>query len=223
MRRLVPVALASLAVLALGLVAASVDTVSTEPAVESTTTPPERTAGSGGAGTATPEADRSQSQGTVAPPARTTTTAAADARGEPPLWQVVAGLGLFLLGSLLALYGLTGGDEAESTEDEERPREPTVPDPSRVTLAGDVPATNDVYRAWRALCAQVEAGDAGDTPAEVATAAVAAGYPEPAVSALTESFCAVRYGDACPTERRERRARELADRLGFPPTEGGAT
>ena len=47
---------------------------------------------------------------------------------------------------------------------------------------------------------------ASATPAEFATAAVAAGVAEEPVAELTEVFEQVRYGGADPTDERERRA-----------------
>lgn len=224
MQRLVPMALALLAVLVLGFVAASVGTVSTAPAVDSTKTPPPQTAQSGRVGTAARAVNDSQSQQTVTQPRGTPTPTPVTADAEPPLWQVAAGLGLFLVGSLAALYGLTRGDsDSDATSDEDDPPTPTAPDPDTVTLSQDVPPTNDVYRTWRALRDRVEVSDGRTTPADVASAAVAAGYPESAVATLTESFCAIRYGDAAPTERREQQARDLAATLGLPTATEGDT
>ncbi|MFC6975408.1 hypothetical protein ACFQL1_13305 [Halomicroarcula sp. GCM10025709] len=140
MQRLVPMALAILAVLVLGFVAASVGTVSTTPTVDSTKTPPPQTKDSGPPGIATRERNGTQSQQTVTQPRGTPTPTPAPADTAPPLWQVAAGLGLFLVGSLVALYGLTRGDsESDDTSNEDEPSRPTAPDPETVTLSQDVP------------------------------------------------------------------------------------
>lgn len=202
--------LAGLAVFALATVAASLDTVSTEPTVgteEPTLVPKNESGGGGGGGGGggTREGQRDTA-------AAATTPASGPASG-PPLWQVAAGLGLFLVGSVAALYGLTRGtDEDGSAEGPPEPQ-PTAPAADRATLAEGVPATNDVYRAWGALCRAVPLDPAGQTPAAVAEAAVAAGYGAEPVAELTDTFCAIRYGDAAPTGERERRARALAAEL----------
>ena len=70
---------------------------------------------------------------------------------------------------------------------------------------------NGVYRAWMALAAGLEGTQR--TPAAVAEEAVARGLPEEAVAELTDLFREVRYGDAEPTEERERRAKEALSRI----------
>ncbi|MBX0286431.1 DUF4129 domain-containing protein [Haloarcula salinisoli] len=212
MERVIPLALAVLAVFALATVASSLDTVSTEPAIESDTTPTADTNGSPGV----PSGNRTGTEiGDTRTPTELTATPASGAATGPPLWQVVAGLALFLVGSVAALYGLTRGED-DDTDDEPATPEPTAPAADRATLGADVPATNDVYRAWAALCRAVPLDPAGQTPAEVAEAAVATGYGAETVAELTDSFCAIRYGDAAPTGERERRARALATELSLP-------
>jgi hypothetical protein len=51
------------------------------------------------------------------------------------------------------------------------------------------------------------------TPAAVAEEAVERGLPEDAVAELTDLFREVRYGEAEPTEERERRAKEALSRI----------
>ena len=213
MERLVPLALAVLAVFALATVAASLGTVSTAPTIESDTTPTggsERGGGGGG----------SEPRGTDEGERRTVTTVAPDDESDPetqvPLWQVAAGLALFLVGSAVALYGLTRGDDEAGDDSEPTAPEPTAPAAETVTLGSSVPASNDVYRAWSALCGAVPLDPAGQPPAAVAEAAVGAGYRAEPVAELTDAFCAIRYGDAEPTSERERRARALAADLSLP-------
>lgn len=213
MERLVPLALAVLAVFALATVAASLETVSTTPTIESGTTPTggsESAAGGGGSGPQRTETGERRTVTTVAPDDESGSETAV------PLWQVAAGLTLFLGGSVLALYGLTRGDDEEGDNSEPPVPEPTAPAAETVTLGRSVPASNDVYRAWSALCGAVPLDPAGQPPAAVAEAAVAAGYRAEPVAELTDAFCAIRYGDAEPTAERERRARELAADLSLP-------
>lgn len=213
MERLVPLALAVLAVLALATVASSLDTVSTEPSVgtEEPTLEPKNESGGGGGG----GGGGGTETGTRQPPTDNAATAVSESSTGPPLWQVVAGLGLFLLGSVAVLYGLTRGEDDDASDAPPDPH-PTAPAADSVTLGASVPATNDVYRAWTALCRAIPVDPAGQTPAEVAEAAVAAGYEADAVAELTDAFCAIRYGEAAPTNERERRAGELARRLSLP-------
>jgi len=210
--RLAPLALAVLAVVALATVASSLESVSTEPSIgtEEPTLEPKNSSGGGGGGGGA----NGTEAGTEGAPTELTATPAGSNGTGPPLWQVVAGLGLFLLGSVAVLYGLTRGEDADVDERSPAPA-PTAPAADRATLGASVPATNDVYRAWAALCRSVPLDPAGQTPAEVAAAAVAAGHEAEAVTALTDAFCAVRYGDAAPTADRERRARALATELGL--------
>jgi hypothetical protein len=84
-----------------------------------------------------------------------------------------------------------------------------------------VPLENDVYRAWSALRNRVESVDETPgqpawepvTPADIRKGAIESGLPQQPVTALTELFCAVRYGDAAATTERERRARAVAATL----------
>lgn len=214
MQRLGKLAIAALAVVALATVAASLDAVSTQPTITSespneTPTPPDREPGGGGGqgGDRDSEAERQTATGSTATPAT-------GSDRKLPLWQVLGGLGLFLVGSVVALYGLTDGVDGEETDEEQPPVPERVEPPAdSVTLGADLSVSNDVYRAWNALCADVPIDPAGETPAAIAQAAIEAGYPPGPVAELTGTFCEVRYGDAEPTDDRERRARELAATL----------
>jgi len=213
MERLGSIALAALTVVALATVAASVETVSTAPAVEReepTPGTPERYGGPG-SGAETPG---TQSATAVEDPDEETATPASASSDGPPPWQVAAGLVLFVCGGLAVLYGLTRGTADESPADGDDPvPAPVSPDPDAVSLATDAPPDNDVYRAWAALREHVETPADASTAADVRDAAVAAGLPERPASALTDLFCVVRYGDADATAERERRARSLASDL----------
>jgi hypothetical protein len=212
--RLGKLAIAALAVVALATVAASLDTVSTQPTITSdspneTPTPPDREPGGGGGQGGDPDGETERQTAT-----ESTATPATESERQLPLWQVLGGLGLFLVGCAVALYALTDGVDGEGRAEKQPPVTESVEPPAdSVTLGTDLPASNDVYRAWNALCADVPIDPAGQTPAAVAEAAVEAGYPPGPVAELTGTFCEVRYGDAEPTDDRERRARELAATL----------
>jgi hypothetical protein len=210
MRRVALLVVALLAVVALAAVSASVDTVSTEPTVDSPSTPVGTANLGGGGGGSAPEDDEGR---TAVRNVEAGTAAGSGSETGLALWQVAVGLGLLVLGSAVALYGLTRGRDEDDPVEESPTPEPTAPAADSVTLAADAPATNDVYRAWNALCRAVPVESAGRTPADVAAAAVDAGYGPEAVADLTDSFCAVRYGGADPTSERERRARDLAAAL----------
>jgi hypothetical protein len=214
MRRLGTLLVVALAVFTLATLATSLNTVSVQPSVDSgpgETRPAEnRSVGQIGGGNDSNNTTDSQ-QETQTDPESTPTN---DTATQLPLWQVVGGLGLVILGSIVALYGLTSGSDAEQVMSQETSSTDSAgPPPERVTLSSDVPASNDVYRAWNALCATLPLDPNEQTPAEIADAAVTAGYGSESVAELTHLFCAVRYGDAEPTSDREQRARELAQTL----------
>ncbi|MFC6768804.1 DUF4129 domain-containing protein, partial [Natrinema soli] len=79
----------------------------------------------------------------------------------------------------------------------------------------DVPADNDVYRAWQAVVEAVgkQADDAA-TPGDVREAAIAHGFDADTVDELTRLFEDSRYGGREPDSDRERRARTLQRDLG---------
>lgn len=222
MARLGSLALAALAVITLAMVAASVETVSTAPTVTTEeptvdSTPPPQAAG--GEGPGTPEGTQSV---TSIPETDAATAAASNSTDGPPRWQVAAGLTLVVLGGIAVLYELTRGEATESDPDDESPPPtPTAPAADAISLTSDVPPENDVYRAWSGLRNRVESADgasgapAGEpvTPADVRNRAIETGLPEQPVTALTELFCAVRYGGAAATPEREQRARAVAATL----------
>ncbi|MFC7240786.1 DUF4129 domain-containing protein [Saliphagus sp. GCM10025317] len=78
----------------------------------------------------------------------------------------------------------------------------------------DDPGPQTIEDAWAALTELVSVRrDRSKTPGEYASAAVDAGFPESAVSTLTETFRQVRYGNYPPTDDRIRRARAAYDRI----------
>lgn len=74
-------------------------------------------------------------------------------------------------------------------------------------LEDDADVGNEVYRAWREMTTHLDVPrPRSSTPAEFAAAAVDAGMAREDVTALTEVFEEVRYGDRAVTADRERRA-----------------
>lgn len=218
MRRFGTLLVVTLLVFTLATLATSSNTVSVQPSVDSEpgeTKPAEnrsvgRIGGGNDSNNTTDNTTDSQQEARTDPESTPTNDTAA----QLPLWQVVGGLGLVILGSIVTLFGLTSGSDAEqATSQETPPTDSASPPPECVTLSSDVPASNDVYRAWNALCATLSLDPKEQTPAEIADTAVTAGYRSDAVAELTNLFCAVRYSDAEPTSDREQRARELAQTL----------
>lgn len=223
MQRLGRLALVVLAVFALATVAASLDTVSTEPTLQPGSPDGVQSssgsqAGSGGSGETADD-----SEGERKTPTDSTETPAPAAENQLPLWQALGGLSLFVLASVAALYGLTRGAEQEQQEQtagESGPNSPG-PAPDSVRLGSDVPPSNEVYRAWNALCEAVPIDPEGRTPAAVERAAVEAGHPPELVTELAETFCRIRYGECEPTGDRQQRAREIAAALSLSTTREG--
>jgi hypothetical protein len=82
-------------------------------------------------------------------------------------------------------------------------------------IEDDAPVSNAVYRAWREMTDHLDvAAPESSTPGEFAEAAVEAGMDPEAIRELTALFEATRYGDAAPTEDRERRAVAALRRIG---------
>lgn len=77
-----------------------------------------------------------------------------------------------------------------------------------------VEPANDVYRAWLDLVRRVASDPSRSrTPSEWAERAVDAGLDPDAVSTVTDTFRAVRYGGAAVTEDEKRRVRDALARL----------
>lgn len=132
---------------------------------------------------------------------------------------------LLLVGGLAVLVGLLvvwlAGDDGSDGPDNVGAAAPsTVPEQSassggtrtRSALGADVPADNEVYRAWLALAAAADATPR-DSPGAVERQAVAAGVDESTAGEITALFEAVRYGDAPVTDERARRAAEARSSL----------
>lgn len=99
------------------------------------------------------------------------------------------------------------------TSSRDTARDNTRPDDS-ARLDADVPADNDVYRAWLWL-ERASSSDEGQpmTPDDVRQAAHDRGFDADVVDELTSVFESIRYGDAELTASDERRAGELLGRL----------
>ncbi|MXR52747.1 DUF4129 domain-containing protein [Halovenus sp. WSH3] len=211
MRRITFLGLGVVAVLALGLTAASVESglQTVDPDLSGTDgqprPPPERAGGQGGSdGGGTDSSDQLAETGETTDPSTA---------GQRSVAEMVLALVLFVLGGCLALYGLTRGDDG-STETTATPDSETETDPRRRQYAvADRPASNDLFRNWLLLEESAYPDRESVSPAEVRTAAIERGQPRQAVEELTAAFCAVRYGGAEATDELERRARRLGERL----------
>lgn len=116
------------------------------------------------------------------------------------------------LGALLArLAGRDADAVGRDDRTETASSTGTVPSDEPRPPPGAPADENEVYRAWASFQAGV--GGDGEAPDAVAARAVAAGLPESAVTDLTRTFQAVRYGGAEVTPERERRAREALERI----------
>lgn len=129
---------------------------------------------------------------------------------------LLAAAGVAVLG---ALWHRAGGSEPPADAGEPRRTRPAV-ETAAGTIApapdpfDDPPADNAVYRAWNRLVELVEPSrPPGWTPGEYAARARERGLDGEAVDALTRLFREVRYGEAAPTDERERRAEAAAERI----------
>lgn len=139
-----------------------------------------------------------------------------------PLTALLALFGAAFLGAVLLAY-LSRGDSADGSSAPDAPAgaalDPgspasTATSPSVAASSHDVPADNDVYRAWLALVDAADADPSRDSPETVARRAVEAGVDERVVRDVTSLFEEVRYGGAPVTPERERRAASAVERIG---------
>lgn len=134
--------------------------------------------------------------------------------GTPVVPLALVGVLALALVVSVALLVVTSGDH-----DAEPTTEPVAPDAEPLGAIGraagraadriedDADPDNAVFRAWKEMTDRLDVRNpAASTPAEFATAAVAAGMEPADVDELTSLFEAVRYGTAVPTEARESRA-----------------
>ena len=219
------VGVALLAVLALGVTAASVDTsiqtLDPNPEPETDIEPDEKLCGQdpeseavrncGGAGNRT---DGGTGGGGDLNRSGTTEREPRQSAG-PALWQVVAGVSLLVVGGIIVLYGLTRGDGNTLDVLNTETAHPGTGQTGQNLPVGDVPATNDVYRVWIALTDEIQPESDAVSPAALTTRAIEQGFDEAPVRAICREFCAIRYGEGEPTESREKRVRDLAAKLGL--------
>jgi hypothetical protein len=126
-----------------------------------------------------------------------------------------------ILGAVLLLFVSTGDDETPTGAPEQPPEDHEAQAAigaaagaaaDRIEAAADV--DNEIYRAWVEMTRHLDVSNPdASTPAEFAAAAVEAGMDRDDVTELTDLFEVVRYGDATPTEERERRAVEALRRI----------
>lgn len=128
-------------------------------------------------------------------------------------------LGLLLVLAIavaVVLLFVSTGDAVEvddADEEEEDLLAPDIPAIGRAAgraaerIEGPADVENEVYRAWVAMTRNLAVEHPeSSTPAEFAEAAIDAGMSPGDVRELTGLFETVRYGDAPPTDERERRA-----------------
>lgn len=213
--RIAAIAVAALALLALSVAATTLETAPGGSPVDSRDSDPIRgEEGMAYPGQATATEDRTPSDGEPQPVDRPNGSAPGSAPGDglSPLYVLAALVAIGLVAVVLVVRS-AGSDQpsepAASTQDQS-----DGPPPSRIGDELATPASNEVYRAWCRFEEQVgERVSPGTTPADVATVAIAAGYPEAAVRDLCTAYCDVRYGGEPVTEERARRAREAIDRI----------
>jgi hypothetical protein len=134
-------------------------------------------------------------------------------RTRPPLFAVLAVLGLVLAGAAVVLGRRDRDDEtpaADETPDEDTERAAAVGHAAgraadRMEAQPD--AENEVYRAWREMTDLLDVSDPDtSTPGEFAAAAIEAGLGSEDVAELTRLFEDARYGCTEPSGAEEERA-----------------
>ncbi|WP_435101931.1 DUF4129 domain-containing protein [Halarchaeum sp. P4] len=146
-----------------------------------------------------------------------TGTDTSETAAHTSLARLAVGVALLVVGVAVVLWRLTDddGDLDADADDDTAPVNPAGErERAPARAASDAPVTNDVYRSWNAMVAELgETRQRSRTPADVARDALADGRPASAVRELTELFRSVRYGGATPTADRERRARRALERV----------
>jgi hypothetical protein len=138
---------------------------------------------------------------------------------SPPTLLVLLVLGLTAIGGLVAL-SRTKTDDADESIDDSTGRDEKAAAIGRAAgraadrLEGEVDIDNEVYKTWREM---VELTDVDNpdtsTPGEFAAAAVETGLGRDDVTELTRLFEDVRYGNAEPSDERERQAIAIFRRI----------
>lgn len=215
-RRLVPLLVAAVAVLAFAVAAGSLDTVATDgPDIEGSdeaTGSVDRRAGGGDAGSGGD--DEPDCQNCAEELSLRESLADALPTVPPAILLAAATIGC----GLLALIARGGGERvgAASGSDGDPPAPPVPPTGGGPTASAyaDPPPDRPIYRAWRETLGAIElARPASATPGERAAAARDRGWDDESVATLTDAFERARYGDGPADEAETERAREAADRL----------
>lgn len=144
-----------------------------------------------------------------------------DSSPSLPSLLLVALIAVGLIGTVGLLYALDGSqglreqvEDTDSDDTTDRTELGRAAGRAADQLAMASSSENAVYRAWGEMTAELPVGSPeSSTPAEFATAAVEAGMSRENVDELTALFREVRYGDAEPTETRERRAIQALRRI----------
>lgn len=138
---------------------------------------------------------------------------------SPPTLLVLLVLGLTVIGGLVALSRSKTDDTDESIEESTDGGENAAAigraaGRAADRLEGEVDVDNEVYKTWREM---VELTDVDNpktsTPGEFAAAAVETGLGRDDVTELTRLFEDVRYGNAQPSDERERQAISIFRRI----------
>lgn len=138
---------------------------------------------------------------------------------SPPTLLVLLVLGLTVIGGLVALSRRKTGDTDESIQESTGGGENAAAigraaGRAADRLEGEVDVDNEVYKTWREM---VELTDVDNpetsTPGEFAAAAVEEGLGRDDVTELTRLFEDVRYGNAQPSDERERQAISIFRRI----------
>lgn len=139
------------------------------------------------------------------------------AGGPLSVTETVVLLALVVLGGALVVARLTEGESVEESGASSPDGDAAAVGEAAGRAAEELDETtlsNAVYRAFHEMTEALDVDDPETTtPAEFADAAVGAGLDEDDVTALTDLFREVRYGDAPATEAREERAREVLRRI----------
>lgn len=145
-------------------------------------------------------------------PTPTTTTDPGDVtQWTPPISLVVGALILALGGAFVFLFVRTG--EYESLDADDQLEDEAIDLTQVGEAAGDAAdrieseaeVSNEVYRAWREMVQHLNVSDPDTTaPDEFEAYAISAGMDAADVSELTQLFEEVRYGELEPGEREER-------------------
>jgi len=214
-RRLVPLAVAVLAVLAFAVAAGSLDTVASDgPGLEGSddVTGVDRRAGSGGSGSGGDAESNCRNCGLDL----SLRSVLADRLPTVPPFVLLSAATVGC--GLLALIARGGGERiagiGETDDDAPEPPRPATGTTHTTSGYDDPPVDNLVYRAWRETLGTLDVPrPATTTPVERAAIARERGLDPDSVATLTELFRRTRYSEESFDDRDAERARVAADRL----------